>query len=415
MEAPSPVRRLTLTLFAGQSLASAGVIAGLTVATIAGAKLSGQAAFAGVPSTLYLIGSAVSAYPASRLMQRWGRRLGLVLGYLVGIAGAALAGLSIQAHLLPVFLAGLFLMGASRGALELSRYAAAEIHPVVRRAKAISTIVLAGTVGAIFGPIIVGPMGRIAESFHADALAGPWLGTAVLFAVGLGLTFAFLRPDPADFGRGIDESVPQTDGTTRPARSLPEMFRGMPARVALLSLVIGQSVMVMLMAITSLHMTDHRHTLGDVSWVIAAHSVGMFGLSFVSGFIADRFGRGQTIGVGAAVLVAASLLAPVSQLTPVLALALFLLGWGWNLCYVAGSSLLTDSTIPEERGSVQGAADLVVNFTSAASTLGSGVVFALAGYAVMGWFCAAVSFLAFSLSGWFLRSGHALQPSHPQT
>lgn len=406
---PFPIRRLTGTLFLGQSLASAGYIAGATVSAIVGAKLSGQAALAGVPSTLYLIGSALAAYPASQIMQRWGRRSGLALGYAVGVLGAVLAGGSIQIHSFVLFLAGLFLMGAARGATELSRYAAAEIYPIAHRAQAISTIVLAGTVGAVFGPMIVGPLGTLAEAFRLDALTGPWFGSMTLFAIAMALTFLTLRPDPAEIGRALAAAEPQVDWAARPARSLAELFQGVPTRIALLSLLLGQAVMVMLMAITALHMTEHQHALSDVSWVISAHTLGMYGLSFVSGRLADRLGRAQTIGLGAIVLSAASLLAPVSQVTAVIALALFLLGWGWNLCYVAGSSLLTDAVSADDRGRVQGTADLIVNFTSALSTLGSGVVFAAGGYATMGLFAAAVSFITFSLSGWFIRSGHAVR------
>src|SRR3954470_7079548 len=137
------------------------------------------------------------------------------------------------------------------------------------------------------------------------------------------------------------------------------------------------------MSVTSLHMHHHNHGLDDVSLVIMAHTLGMFGLSIVNGALIDRMGRKAAIGAGAALLITGSLLAPVSLMTAWLALALFLVGLGWNLCYIAGSSLLSDVLAPTERGQVQGANDLIVNLVSAASSLSSGVILALIGFGAM--------------------------------
>jgi MFS family permease len=79
-----------------------------------------------------------------------------------------------------------------------------------------------------------------------------------------------------------------------------------------------------------------------------AHALGMFGLSIVNGALLDRIGRKAAIGAGAALLIAGSLLAPVSLMTAWLALALFLVGLGWNLCYIAGSSPLWDVLAPAD-------------------------------------------------------------------
>ena len=116
-------------------------------------------------------------------------------------------------------------------------------------------------------------------------------------------------------------------------------------------MVVGQLVMVMVMAMTSLYMVHHGHGLGDVSIVIMAHTLGMYGLSMLTGRLADNLGRPPTIIAGALLLAAGCILAPLSQLTGVLAVALFLLGLGWNFCYVGRRALLTDTlTLPERAG-----------------------------------------------------------------
>jgi MFS family permease len=130
-------------------------------------------------------------------------------------------------------------------------------------------------------------------------------------------------------------------------------------------------------------MHNHNHGLDDVSLVIMAHTLGMFGLSIVNGALIDRLGRKAAIGAGAILLLCGSLLAPTSLMTAWLALALFLVGLGWNLCYIAGSSLLSDALAPAERGRVQGASELMVNLASASGSLGSGVILAYFGYTTL--------------------------------
>jgi MFS family permease len=170
---------------------------------------------------------------------------------------------------------------------------------------------------------------------------------------------------------------------------------------------------VFVMSVTSLHMHHHNHGLDDVSLVIMAHTLGMFGLSIVNGALIDRIGRKAAIGAGAALLIAGSLLAPVSLMTAWLALALFLVGLGWNLCYIAGSSLLSDVLAPAERSRVQGASELVVNVASAAGSLGSGITLAYAGFAALGGVGAALSLIPLAALAWQSLSPAQAAPATP--
>ena len=392
------VRRLTWLLFFGQSLGSAAFIAGATVGAIVGERLSGQPALAGLPSASYLLGSALAAYPAARLMERVGRRRGLSLGFLLGLVGSLVCGVAVLGGSFGGFLLGMAGMGITRGFTDLGRYAAAEMHPAAERARAISTVVLGGTVGAILGPALVAPMGRVAVNFNADALAGPWFAAAGLFALGLALISLFLRPDPSELARQMAATEAETAAGAPPARPWGEILAQPNTRVAVTAMVVGQLVMVMLMTITSLHMTHHGHALSDVSLVIMAHTLGMFGLSVVTGRLADNFGRAPVIVAGGVLFIGAFLLAPLSQRTEVLALALFLLGLGWNFCAVAGAALLTDSLNLSERGRLQGINDLAVGLVSALGSLQSGALFAVIGYASMSWISLAVALIPMLLA-----------------
>jgi MFS family permease len=128
-------------------------------------------------------------------------------------------------------------------------------------------------------------------------------------------------------------------------------------------------------------MAHHAHPLSSIAAVISSHVFGMFAFSVVSGRLTDSLGRPQVIAVGAVVLAASCALAPLSPRAGPLAFALLLLGLGWNLCYVGGTTLFADRLGPLERGRAQGVNDFVLGGVSAAGSLLSGTVFAAFGYA----------------------------------
>jgi MFS family permease len=226
-----------------------------------------------------------------------------------------------------------------------------------------------------------------------------WSGALLFGLAGLLITM-LLRPDPRDLARAIAVAHPDTRQIGGPARSLREIMRLPEAKLALAAMVFGQVVMELVMSVTSLHKHNHQHGLDDDGTVITAHTLGMFGLSVFTGPLADRLGRPLMIALGALLLIAGSLLAPVSLMTAWLAVALFLVGLGWNLCYISGSSLLSDILAPAERGPIQGANELAVNLASALSSLSSGVILAGLGYHTLGLAGACLALLPLVLVGW---------------
>jgi MFS family permease len=156
--------------------------------------------------------------------------------------------------------------------------------------------------------------------------------------------------------------------------------------VAIVALVTGQVVMVLIMTMTPLHMIEHGHSLGAVGLVISAHTFGMFALSPLSGRLTDRFGSVPVILAGMAILAVSAVMAAAAppEGDVWLFLALFLLGFGWNLGYVAGSALLTTGLSILERTRLQGVSDALIWGSAAAASLTSGVIMAAAGFAVLG-------------------------------
>src|SRR2546422_943845 len=213
------------------------------------------------------------------------------------------------------------------------------------------------------------------------ALAG---AAGALISTAAAVIFLFLRPEPRDIGRLIADRAGSPAGLREPTRTIREIYSERPAQIATAAMVCGQLVMVMLMVITPLHMRGHHHAISTISYVISGHVVGMYAFSVISGQLTDRWGRGPVIMAGGGVLILACLAATLSPQVLPLTVALFLLGLGWNLCYVGGSSLLSDQLSPAERARTQGFNDLLIGLASAVGSLGSGIVFATIGYNAMG-------------------------------
>jgi MFS family permease len=371
--------RTRIALFTSTALGSTGHIAASTVASIVGQELLGSAALSGAPGATVVFGAAMGAIALSWVMGRRGRRNGLTLGYLSALIGAVLAGTAVVIRSFPLLLLGTFLIGFGNSSTNLSRYAAADLVPPNRRAVAIGLVVWGSTVGGLVGPTLVPLAGAIAPTFGLPTLAGPYLIPILFVSLAAAVSYFFLRPDP--FAIADESTIHRpSEGDGPPAVSVREVFSQPAVVAAMAALIAGQATMVLIMTMTPLH------GLGTVGIVISGHVAGMFALAPISGRITQRFGSLRTIFLGTAVLVAASLIAALAppDRDELLFVALFLLGWGWNLGFVAGSTLLTAGVSVAQRTRVQGIADAVIWTTSAAASLGSGAVVAAAGFSTLG-------------------------------
>lgn len=377
-------RRMMVTLFASQSLFSASSIMAFTLMPIIAAQLSGSDSTAGVPPMIVMFGRSAAAYPAGWLMDRVGRRPGLCLGYILAIAGGGLSVLAVSSwESFTAFCVGGLLMGMGRGVIEQARFVAAEIYPPERRGTSIGAIVFAGTVGAIGGPLLVDPSAKLAVTLGMTFHSGPYFVSTLLIGFALLLTFAFLRPDPMAVGLALQGKSADIHEHAD-SRPMAVIFKSGTVRFGLASMVVGQFVMTFLMVITPLHMNHHAHGAHSISLVIMAHTLGMFGLSSLTGRLERWIGPVAVTGWGAVVLAVSAVLTPVSNDVPMLAFALFLLGLGWNFCFIAGSSLLSGGLESHERGKAQGLGEALVALAAGGGSLLTGAVFAQAGIV---WVC----------------------------
>ncbi|HET7704017.1 MAG TPA: MFS transporter [Candidatus Limnocylindrales bacterium] len=378
-------RRTHWSLVAGVALGSTGHIAASTVASIAAQHIAGSTAWSGAPGATVVLGAAVGAVTLSQLMVRVGRRAGLATGYGVGVAGALVSTVAVIAGSLPLLLLGTILIGFGNASNQLSRYVAADLFPADRRASAIGIVVWGSTVGAVVGPNLVAPAGSLAMALGLPQLSGAYLVPMAFVGAAALLTMLALRPDPdqlADASARHDHP----GGARSTAASLAAVLARPNVPVAIVSLVTVQVVMVLIMTMTPLHMTAHGHDLAAVGIVISGHTLGMFGLSPLTGRLTDRLGPIPVILAGLGVSALAAVLAAVAPPDGgvVLFIALFLLGYGWNLGYVAGSALVTHGLSLAERTRIQGLTDGLIWSSAAAASLGSGVVVAAASFATLG-------------------------------
>jgi MFS family permease len=376
--------RMRWVLFTVAALGSTGYIAAVTVGTLVAAELSGGAALGGLPTATTTIGTAIAASLIAFVMLRAGRRIGVLLGLAVGAIGGAVVFGSVLWASVPLLLLGSAFTGFANAAGNLGRYIAADLAAPERRASALGLVVWGTTIGAVIGPNLTAPAGEIAIALGIPELAGPYLLTVVFIGLAWAVSAVMLRPEP--YALADPSALPRATDVPQEAPALRAIAARPTVAVALVSLVVAQVVMVLIMTMTPIHLTEHGHGLETVGFVLSAHTFGMFGLSPITGRLTDRFGSPRVITAGLVGLAVAALLAAVAPADGGFGLtfALFLLGYGWNLCFVAASSMLSHGLALAERTRIQGVADTLTWGTAAFASLSSGLVVALASYAVLG-------------------------------
>ncbi|MFJ4712434.1 MFS transporter [Streptomyces sp. NPDC088785] len=375
-------RRTQKVLVASQILGGLGTATGIALAAVLARRVSGDEALSGLASTASVAGTAVLSVPLAALMNAWGRRAGLVLAYLIGAVGAVLTVGAAAAGSFPLLLVGLAGFGAASSANLQARYAAADLAEPDRRARAISTVVWATTIGAVLGPNIAAPAGRSVTGLGIPAEAGPFVWAAGVFLVAAVLVQVMLRPDPLLAAR----AAAPAEEHGREARSVRAGFAAVAAspraRLALVTVAVSHTAMVSVMSMTPVDLQHHGAGIQVIGLVISGHITGMYAFSPVMGRLADRFGRLTVIGLAVGLLACAALLAGTAGGGRAQSAAgLFTLGLGWSAGLVAGSALLTDSVPRAARAAAQGLSDLTTSLAAGIGGATAGLVVATASYA----------------------------------
>lgn len=377
-------KRVLIVVSLSQIFGGAGLAAGITVGALLAQQMLGTDAYAGVPSALFTLGSAGAAFIVGKLSQRYGRRIGLSTGFIVGGLGAIGVVLATLMNSIVLLFASLLIYGAGTATNLQARYAGTDLANNKQRATAISTTMLMTTFGAVLGPNLVEWMGKVALSIGIPALAGPFLLSALAFILAGLVLFTMLRPDPLEIAKAIEAHQQKMNKENQtPTMPISSNKRGLAVGATVM--VLTQIVMVAIMTMTPVHMKHHGHGLAEVGIVIGFHVGAMYLPSLVTGILVDKIGRtAMSIASGITLLLAGvvAAFAPSDSMV-LLIVALSLLGLGWNFGLISGTAQIVDATEPSTRAKTQGKMDVFVALAGASGGALSGMVVANSSYAAL--------------------------------
>ena len=317
----------------------------MATAPVVAYALAEEKGFATLPTSLVIVGTALATIPAAMIMRRFGRRVGFVLGALIGAGGGALCAYAVIKGELWLLAAGAFLFGLFTGFSQLYRFAATDAAELSFRSKAISLVLAGGVVAAFLGPELA-KVGK--DMIGAAPFAGGYLilmGISFLSALIL-LTLHIPHQTRAE-----------RDGPKRPLRKIIAQPVFIAATV---SGAISQGVMSLLMTATPIAMQHAHHDFDATALVIEWHVFAMFAPGFITGWMVTRFGELRMIYAGIALQLSCVAVALTGYSVAQFWFANLLLGFGWCLSFTAATSLTTFAYTPAERDKAQGATNFII-------------------------------------------------------
>ena len=402
-QATQDIQKRTIKVLATtQILSGVGVAGTVAAGSLLVSSISNSETLAGLSQTTSVLGAAAMAIPLSKLTQRGGRRLGLSVGYSVGLVGAAFAIFGGSQRILIAMLFGTFMVGAASASGYQARFAATDLAEPEHRSRQLSFVVWGSTIGAVTGPNLMEPSGALAEALGLPKLVGPYILALIALTLGTLVIRLFLKPDPYLTAANLRSNAEEKHELLSARKTLKLISQNPKALFAIASIAIGHVAMVSVMVMTPVHMAHVDVTLTVIGFVISVHIIGMYAFSPIVGSLSDRMGRGWVIQVGAVILLAACLISGFADAHNSLQLGfgLFLLGLGWSCTLIGGSALLSESVETELRPSSQGASDLLMNLMGAAGGATAGVVIGTLGY---GWLCFFVAIPILILGIWSFK------------
>jgi len=359
---------------------------------LAGFALAGNKALATLPVTGWVVGAALSTFPASLLMKRIGRRAGFTVGALVGMVGAAICSFALYQGDFWLFCLGTMVFGVYNAIAQYYRFAAADAVAGDFKAKAISYVLAGGLVGGLIGPEL--------SKFTVGLLSTRFLGAYLSLMVFLVVVLFVVQQ--------LDIPMPPPAGHKERVRPLGEIMAQPTFIVAALAAATTYGVMNLFMTSTPLAMGICGHPYSAAATVVGSHVIAMFGPSFFTGSLIKRFGVLQVMFTGSLLLYACVAVALSGIAVSNFWLALVLLGIGWNFLYIGGTTLITEACSPAERAKTQGANDSIIFLVMATSSFSSGVLVTTRGWQILNY--AALPFITLAAAGvlWLLLKRRAM-------
>lgn len=365
LQIPNSIRVNTLKLAATQCLFNLSYVLVPSMAGLIMLRLTGSLAMVGLVESITGLGRIAIAYPTGKVMDAFGRRIAIVMGMLLGAAGSMAIYASLTRGALSAFIVGLALIGLSVGSVMQTRTAAADMYPPARRAQGISYVMTVGLAGALATPVMVAGTSARSSALGTDPYVLPWLLAPIPY-LAAALVTLWIRPDPRYIGSNLPRYYPnlpdepaRSGASDPPPRTLGQLTRYYPIVASVLGLSFTWGTMSWGMALGSVLLSHAGSDLAAITFSVALHTVGMFGLMIPIGWAVDRYGRKWGLIGGLASSACGAILTASIRDYWVITTGLFLVGTGWSAAVVATTALISDVTRPLERGRAMGLADMV--------------------------------------------------------
>jgi MFS family permease len=272
---------------------------------------------------LFLMGTtAALVLKLPRILSRWGYKTLFITGALAGVVGGVCSAIAVYiTSFWLLCLAGMFI-GLYQATAMYYRFAAADAADAQSKSSAIAWVLTGGILAALLGRLICNYSLHL---FSMDYL-GSYLISALLALIALPLMVVLPLVERKALNKVSTFSLASIDFT---------------ALQAILFCSIGYLVMAMVMLASPLAMAGCGFHATDAASVIQWHLLGMFAPSLITGKLIARYGARPIALVGVAILIMGCVYAMFNQRLIGFHIALGIVGVGWNLMYMGGSTLLT--------------------------------------------------------------------------
>ncbi len=357
--------RNVVLLASCQALAFCVSSALVFVGSLIGHDLAPDPSLATLPIAAMVVGTACFTYPVTLLMQRFGRRLVIRCALLFAALDSLVIAYSLEIQSFWLYCLAVVGTGASMAALAQFRFWAMESVENSKMTTAASVVLMGGIVAAFLGP----ELALLGETLLDTMYQGTFILISLVLIVVI-VIVSFIHEIP--FHKRPDNL---------PKRPYTEILQSPWLWTAIVASMVGYSIMTLIMTATPISMHYvHGHELEDTKWVIQSHVAAMFLPSLFMPFISRLINLQGMIIIGVGIYIVCIGIALVDASLLGFWSSLVLLGFGWNLLFVAGTSLLPHTHSPEDRFRVQAFNDGFVFSFQAIASLSSGFLLNLLGW-----------------------------------
>lgn len=340
---------------------------------IIGSQISPLKSLSTLPMSISVVGIAIGAIFASKLMSITGRKIGFIVASIGNTLVSILAAYSIFIQSFSIYCVANFFLGMGMAFTHQYRFAAAESVSKDKVPRAISIILLGGIVSAFIGPSVAN---FSKDLFSNHMYIGSYLSLAALTFLPT-IFFLFYKNTSK-----IELSFKYSGRSYLELVSQPRFLQ------AVISSAFGYAIMTFLMTGTplSMHVIDGI-SLNKTSIVIQIHVACMFLPSLIAGNLVKKIGHSKMMYVGVGLYCITVVISLFDQSFLNYMLALVFLGFGWNFLFISGTSLLVLTYKEEEKYRAQGFNDFVVYSVHALGSLSAGVLIVLTNWKIMNLIC----------------------------